>query len=373
MMELASAGTLDERAWPEAAGIILEILGAAAHMHTRHVVHRDIKPSNVLFMEGREPRLRIADFGIAHATDRVSRTGLEKRTVGTTERPLGTPRYAALEQRLGKWREYGPWTDVYSIGILAADLIGRPCAEEDPKQLPLPRTSDPLRPRISVPKEFPEWIRSATATRPADRFQSAAEARTALIEMGAAPAERPTIPGYARGPAGNAASEVELMDLGSSSNAGRHLPPLPESGRAFSAYVDPESTLQSLLARVENPGVSSIVGPPGIGRRRLALEMGFRLREFDPRATLDLHCRRNRCLDACADSLHLRFRTQGLDEKRTLRRMSQSMKDADAQGELLELLTGPGDSTPERASVSGELRATLNVSRAARSASAAVI
>jgi serine/threonine protein kinase len=111
VMELASAGTLDERAWPEtwqnSASILLEVLGAAAPMHARHIVHRDTKPSNVLFAEGGEPSLRIADFGIAHPTNRVSRAGRKQHTFGTSERPFGTPRYATLEQRLGKWREYG--------------------------------------------------------------------------------------------------------------------------------------------------------------------------------------------------------------------------------------------------------------------------
>lgn len=349
VMELADGGTLEEHGWPETwdeASLILDqILEATAHMHARRVLHRDLKPSNILWNRGEVRELRIADFGIAHTTDRVARTGVDRATVGTSERPLGTPRYAALEQRLGKWREYGPWTDIYSIGMLAADLVSRPCAEEDPKRLPLPGNAPPVRPRISVPEGLYQWIGSATATRPGNRFRSAYEAREALRAAGGAPAERPTIPGFAGPPrrAGESstASGVELLDLTGSSVASRPLLTLPESGRPVSGFRDPRGICDVLVELSEEPGVSALIGPAGSGRRRLAMELGFRLREVDPKATLELHCRGVWSAAVCAEALELRFRTSGLDGDRLDRRLDRVSIEEDDRQLLKALLTRP--------------------------------
>ena len=63
--------------------------------------------------------MKIADFGIAKALDSVD-TALT--VTGTT---IGTPAYMAPEQALA--RPIGPWTDLYSLGVVAFELIaGRP-------------------------------------------------------------------------------------------------------------------------------------------------------------------------------------------------------------------------------------------------------
>lgn len=366
VMELADGGTLEEHGWPETwaeASLILDqILQAAAHMHARRVLHRDLKPSNILWVRGPVPQLRIADFGIAHPTDRVARTGVDRATVGTTERPLGTPRYASLEQRLGKWREYGPWTDIYAIGMIAADLVSRPCAEEDPKRLPLPRSAPPVRPRIAVPAEFYEWIASATAARPGNRFASAHTARQHLLAAGAAPAERPTIPGFAGPPrrVGNkgSVSGVDLLDLTGSSLATSPALTLPESGRPLSSFHDPLKLSDRLVGVCVRGGATALAGSAGSGRRRLAMEFGFRLREHDPRATLDLHCRGVWSAAVCAEALELRFRTSGLDGDRLDRRLARVSEEPEHRERLKSLLTRPREfSATDVAATIGSLKA----------------
>ena len=40
-----------------------------------------------------------------------------------SDRGGGTPAYMAPEQFLDVWRDYGPWTDLYAVGILAFKLF----------------------------------------------------------------------------------------------------------------------------------------------------------------------------------------------------------------------------------------------------------
>ena len=117
VMELASGGTLAHhppRSWPELATILGRLLDALAHAHARGVVHRDIKPSNVLLSVANDlrPGLKLTDFGSAHAI----RPDLEAHD---EESLVGTATYMPPEQIRGKIRDSGPWTDLYSIGVLA--------------------------------------------------------------------------------------------------------------------------------------------------------------------------------------------------------------------------------------------------------------
>jgi eukaryotic-like serine/threonine-protein kinase len=114
-MELVSGGSLvpwlDDLSWEATRRVLLALLDALAHAHARGVVHRDLKPANVLVAgsDDRRPGLRLTDFGIAAVLD----------AQGAIGQPAGTLHYMAPEQILGHWREYGPWTDLYALGVLA--------------------------------------------------------------------------------------------------------------------------------------------------------------------------------------------------------------------------------------------------------------
>ena len=102
--------------WLEKGPTLPEILEAflaagrgLAAAHERGIVHRDFKPENVMISAG--GRVRVLDFGIAHAASAVPRPDLhieDASTLETGEHPLtaagaimGTPRYMAPEQHLG--------------------------------------------------------------------------------------------------------------------------------------------------------------------------------------------------------------------------------------------------------------------------------
>ena len=116
-MEYLPNGSLRSRAGAlslgRIAGVLESMLGGLAHAHAREIVHRDLKPENVLVTA--DGGVKIADFGIAKALDSVD---TRLTVTGTT---IGTPTYMAPEQALAG--EIGPWTDLYSVGIVAFELI----------------------------------------------------------------------------------------------------------------------------------------------------------------------------------------------------------------------------------------------------------
>jgi serine/threonine protein kinase len=99
-------------------GEIVKVGEALAYAHARGVVHRDIKPTNVLAFARQRPGppdvFKLADFGLAE----VARTAHEE-----PEAISGTPRYMPPEQILGRWREQGPWTDLYALAVVAFETL----------------------------------------------------------------------------------------------------------------------------------------------------------------------------------------------------------------------------------------------------------
>jgi serine/threonine-protein kinase len=81
------------------------------YAHRNGVVHRDVKPGNLLVSDAEV--VKLADFGIARATDQSSIT-----QVGSV---LGTAAYLAPEQARGE--EAGPRADIYSLGVVAYQLM----------------------------------------------------------------------------------------------------------------------------------------------------------------------------------------------------------------------------------------------------------
>jgi serine/threonine-protein kinase len=85
--------------------------------HALGAIHRDISPDNVLLEHGEIAKARIIDFGIAKDLDPGSKTIIGDGFAGKLS-------YVAPEQ-LGDFdREVGPWTDVYSLGLVILAVAG---------------------------------------------------------------------------------------------------------------------------------------------------------------------------------------------------------------------------------------------------------
>jgi tRNA A-37 threonylcarbamoyl transferase component Bud32 len=163
------------------AGVMQGLLAGLGHAHERGIVHRDVKPENLMISA--EAHVKVADFGIAKATDEAAATLLT--ATGTT---IGTPTYMAPEQAMGQ--EIGPWTDLYAVGMIAFELLaGRPAFDTSgtPMAVLLRHVNEePLALTAVDPSADPrlsDWIGRLLATEPADRTASADAAWLAFEEI----------------------------------------------------------------------------------------------------------------------------------------------------------------------------------------------
>ncbi len=192
-MELVPGGSLATQKgqieWPQLRVILLDLLSALAHAHSRGVIHRDIKPGNVLIRE--DGTVKLTDFGLAHATAGSGDEETDARKRG------GTPAYMAPEQLQGNWRDYGPWTDLYALGCLGWSM----CTGRSPfsggtwvevMHGHLTRKPPTLQPRVSVPPEFEDWLRKLLRKAPENRFRRAADAAWALLQTPEVAPDGPT-------------------------------------------------------------------------------------------------------------------------------------------------------------------------------------
>jgi serine/threonine protein kinase len=167
----------------EAVGIVEGACEGLHYAHRHGVVHRDVKPGNLL--RSREGEIKLADFGIAKATEQSSIT-----QVGSV---LGTAAYLAPEQARGE--EAGPRADLYALGVVAYQLIsGRlPYEAASLTELALKQQrEEPAMLDTLVAACTPELayaIARALALDPRDRYESAREMGRAIGDgaLGIAP------------------------------------------------------------------------------------------------------------------------------------------------------------------------------------------
>ncbi|HZI66537.1 MAG TPA: ABC transporter substrate-binding protein [Thermoanaerobaculia bacterium] len=103
----------------EVLDIAIQTAEALEYSHSRGVVHRDIKPENIMVTreEGGNVRVRVMDFGLAHASsdNRLTKTGTL----------VGTVTYLSPEQVTA--HAFDGRSDIYSLGtVLYECLAGQP-------------------------------------------------------------------------------------------------------------------------------------------------------------------------------------------------------------------------------------------------------
>ncbi len=173
----SGAEILRDQGWvevEEALAIIEQACEGLHYAHRHGVVHRDVKPGNLL--RAREGEVKLADFGIAKATEQSSIT-----QVGSV---LGTAAYLAPEQARGE--EAGPSADLYALGVVAYQLIsGRlPYEATSLTELALKQQQEEP-PRLdtlvaAVSPELGQAVAIALALDPRERYKTALEMRHGL-------------------------------------------------------------------------------------------------------------------------------------------------------------------------------------------------
>ncbi|MBX2803790.1 MAG: protein kinase [Myxococcales bacterium] len=174
VMDFAPGGSLKERQEmlgvipvQQAVGWMVDVLSALAKAHEQAIVHRDVKPQNILLDAQDRPLL--ADFGIAmlaaDAEMRRTRTGIS----------MGSMAYMPPEQRLDA-AHVNHKADIYATGATLYRLLTAESSvdlflagEDSPRWEGLPEGVAPV-------------IRRACAARPEQRYESAGEMASALLE-----------------------------------------------------------------------------------------------------------------------------------------------------------------------------------------------
>ena len=162
----------------------LQLLSALDYVHNRGVIHGDVKPSNI-FEDGAAEGTKfiLGDFGLV------------RRVEGGTRYPVsGTMEYIAPEVFQGIPDD--PRSDLYSFGILLFRLVAS-CLPflpgDDISRIKRMPTYNYVRLSEVSPEVYPgldEYVAGLVQHNPADRFGSAYEAITALVEL----AERIGVP-----------------------------------------------------------------------------------------------------------------------------------------------------------------------------------
>jgi len=158
-----------------AIGYAKQLLEALRFAHRHGIIHRDIKPHNVLVsadqhVKANEPRLKVADFGIArHGASQMTEAGSI----------MGTAQYLSPEQARG-----APVTaasDLYSAGVVLYEMLtGKvPFTGDSAIEIAMKHVNELPRPpsklRAEIPPELDQIVLRALAKEPEDRYQTAEE------------------------------------------------------------------------------------------------------------------------------------------------------------------------------------------------------
>ncbi|MCP4807045.1 MAG: hypothetical protein GY913_26630 [Proteobacteria bacterium] len=97
--------------WRELRSVVMQILDALGHLHARGTIHGDLGPGGIEIAPDGTVRIREPGLRLAAMRDR--------RLTWDSESEERAP-----ELRQGRWRDTGPWTDLYALARLVRSALG---------------------------------------------------------------------------------------------------------------------------------------------------------------------------------------------------------------------------------------------------------
>jgi serine/threonine-protein kinase len=230
---IANGTSFDEQ---DTVSIMSQLLDALHYAHNSTVWHRDIKPANIMVMSN--GRIKLTDFGIAR---------LESADRTRTNVIMGTPGYIAPELYLGG--HVGHRMDIFAAGVVFYQLLARKSPFRGGPEAIMhdvcyhdPEAASKADPAHRWP-QYDAIVTRAIAKAPADRFQSAGEFRSAILDA------------YAQ-PVANTISEATIVTHRSRS---AFADPGPGSGGATPSSPSPKTFTVSSSSAPPPTGWSGVV------------------------------------------------------------------------------------------------------------------
>jgi eukaryotic-like serine/threonine-protein kinase len=162
--DASTSGIGDAASWSVFREQLYGLLDALAHAHGRGILHLG---GLHRFVRQVQDKVYIHGFGFPRTLLGI----------------LGTvPGDCAPELRPHAAYQVGPWTDLYSLGVLINQVVF------EGGLLGLNRQSEglislPMRAKFALPEQFPVWVRRLLAAAPGDRYPTAAHAAQALLRL----------------------------------------------------------------------------------------------------------------------------------------------------------------------------------------------
>jgi serine/threonine protein kinase len=180
----------------EAAALVRQVAEALEAVHAHGIIHRDLKPGNILL--DRAGQVLLTDFGLARQADDSEHLTAEGML-------LGTPAFMAPEQAACETARIGPWTDLYSLGVVFYRMITGRLPFEGPThalifKIVYETPPPPSRFRKGLDPALDAILCKALARLPQERYQSAREFAEALEQWSKGTARGPRLPNQADAP-----------------------------------------------------------------------------------------------------------------------------------------------------------------------------
>ncbi len=278
IMDYAPSGTLRDR-YPVGTRLPIDtvilyaqqIASALQYAHGQRLIHRDIKPENML-LDARN-NLLLSDFGLALITPHTN----SYSTHTMTQQIAGTLLYLAPEQLQGYPQAA---SDQYALAVVLYEwLCGKPPFQGSPLEIAIQHLSVPPPSLRNIVSELSlaveEVVLHALAKEPKQRFATVLEFAYALQQ-----ANQQTVFYAVSEPLGVSVSlENDRDDKFDSTNTSEPLWKVPTF---LTPLVGREQDTLDTCALLLRPEVRllTLLGPGGIGKTRLSVQIASKLRTF---------------------------------------------------------------------------------------------